>query len=471
MPRSLQPIAKASPQFWGLRIFLALVFLTGGASRIDVQSLPILVPSSIIACAVALVTLQRQHFLGRRWLVVVVGGVLALATLHLIPLPHAFWQALPSRQIWAEIDAVARLEGAWRPLSLTPANGWHALFALFTPLAILLFGVQLGRDDQYRILSVVIGLSAISGLFGLLQVIGSPQGSLYFYKVTNNGNAVGLFANRNHAALLLGLMFPMLAIFASVDSADKDIGPRRQLIAVTIAVILVPLILITGSRTGLLTALIGLAGAALLYGQPTPSRPERCGKAHLRISIGPILAGLAVVAVCFLTLYFSRAQAIDRLFSLSAVDDGRGDFWPVALDMIAAYFPWGSGSGSFIEAYQIVEPMRLLDSTYLNHAHNDWLEIAVTFGLPGMLGLALAVLFYLRRTFVLWCRMDGKRRSVAHGRMATVAIAMIAVASVTDYPLRTPTFFCIFALLVLWLLEPGRKAASDAPAHESQREG
>lgn len=470
MPRASLPLTTISLQFWGLVLLLSIVFVTGGASRVDVQSLPILAPLSVVACAVALATLKRQHFQGRGWLAVAVGLIIVMTALHLVPLPPALWKMLPGRQPLEVIDAIAGFGSVSRPLSLTPANGWHAMLALFAPLAVLLFGVQLSRDDLFRVLTALIGFAALSGLLGLAQVIGDPQGPLYFYQVTNNGSAVGLFANRNHAALLLGLMFPMLAVFASTGPAGQDGGNRRLLFALAIATVLIPLILITGSRSGLLTSLIGLAGAAMLYREPSASRSARRGKAAVMISARLLLSGVAVVALCFLTLYFSRAEAIDRLFSQSAADDARPDFWAVSLDMVWHYFPWGSGSGSFIEAYQIAEPMRLLDSTYLNHAHNDWLEIAVTFGLPGMLALALAGLFYLRQTYSVWWGMDGKRRSVAHARMATVAIAMIAIASVTDYPLRTPTFLCISALLVLWLLEPDRPTASASPDQQAQSE-
>jgi hypothetical protein len=52
--------------------------------------------------------------------------------------------------------------------------------------------------------------------------------------------------------------------------------------------------------------------------------------------------------------------------------------------------------------------------------------------------------------------MDGKRSSVIFGRMAGVAIAILGIASVTDYPLRTPTFMCVFAVLTLWFWGGGR---------------
>jgi O-antigen ligase len=294
---------------------------------------------------------------------------------------------------------------------------------------------------------------------GLLQAIGDPQGSLYFYRITNNGSAVGLFANRNHAATLLACLFPMLSVYGATARGEADAVRMRQLIAAAIAIVLLPLILVTGSRSGLVSAVIGLGTAALLYQQPSDVRTVRRGK-PLRVKTFPILGVIAVLSLAFLTYFLSRAEAIERLFNQEVSEDGRANFWAVSIDLFWKYFPWGSGSGSFVEAYQIVEPARLLDATYLNRAHNDWVETAVTFGLPGVVALCVAVIAFGIRSYRLWRNADGSERAVAYGRLASVMIAMIAIASASDYPLRTPTMMGLFAIFMLWLTEAGRDRAS-----------
>ena len=48
-------------------------------------------------------------------------------------------------------------------------------------------------------------------------------------------------------------------------------------------------------------------------------------------------------------------------------------------------------------------------------------------------------------------------------RVASIALAMMAMASLTDYPLRTPIMMSVFALCCLWLIEPLRaRAETDA---------
>lgn len=395
------------------------------------------------------------------------GAIFLLSLLHLIPLPPSIWQSLNGRQDVIDVENLAGLSNVWRPLTLTPLNGWHALLSLFTPLAVVLLGVQLQRDDLLRLLPFLVGLAALSGLLGLLQAIGDPQGPLYFYRITNNGSAVGLFSNRNHAATLLACLFPMLAVYASTVQGAADALRMRQLIAASLAIIVVPLILVTGSRSGLVSAVVGLVAATLLYRQPTDLRSVVRGKL-LRGNGLLILGGVAVISLALLTYFLSRAEAIERLFIQTSSENSRTDFWAVSLNLFWKYFPWGSGSGSFVEAYQIVEPSSLLNATYLNRAHNDWVEIAVTFGLPGVIGLMLVSAAFLWRSFKLWRNADTSRRYVAFGRLASVCMAIIAIASVSDYPLRTPTMMGVFAILVLWFTEDGRERS---PSSSSNREG
>lgn len=423
------------------------------------QSLVILRPLSIIVCALACTTLKRAHFGGQAWVLGWTGTIFLLALLHLIPLPPAIWQSLAGRQDLVAVEKLTGLSDIWRPLTLAPMNGWHALLSLLTPLAVILLGIQLNRDDLFRLLPLVITLAALSGLLGLLQAIGDPQSSLYFYRITNNGSAVGLFANRNHAATLLACLFPMLAVYAATARGEADAMRMRQLLAAAIAIVLIPLILVTGSRSGLVSAVIGLIAAALLYRQPTNVQTMRRGKPD-RIKALPILGGIAVISLALLTYFLSRAEAIERLFMEASGEDGRTDFWAVSIDLFWKYFPGGSGSGSFVEAYQIVEPTRLLDATYLNRAHNDWVETAVNFGLPGVLALAAALIIFGMRSYRLWRSEDGIKRSIVFGRLASVIMVMIAIASASDYPLRTPIMMGLFAICALWLTEAGRDRTS-----------
>ena len=308
-----------------------------------------------------------------------------------------------------------------------------------------------------RLQPVLIGLASVSGLIGLLQIVGDPNGPLYFYRTTNNGSAVRLFANRNHAATLLGCLFPMLAVYASTAGGSADGQRSRQLWCIAIATVAVPLILITGSRSGLLSGIIGLAGAALLYSSPEHKHDNKAQITKKRFASIPVIGGIVVFALGLLTYLFARAEAVERLFFAVSDQNRRADFIVVSTDLFWKYYPLGTGSGSFAEMYQLVEPLDLLNPKRLNRAHNDWIEIAVTYGIPGLILLALFVGWYARQVYRLWRYGDSSRQSVKVARMAALAIAMIALASLSDYPLRTPIMMSFSAVLVLWFTNGSSK--------------
>lgn len=462
MKRAAPATKKPEATFWILAIFLAVIAFTGGASRVDVDSLIVLRPLSVLACAVALLTLRRDDLKGREWLFLGCGALFALALLHVVPLPPSLWHMLPGRQAFAEIDRITGLGDSWRPLTLTPMNGWHALLSLFAPLAVLLLGVQLNRQDLYRLLPLLIAIGAISGLFGLLQLVGNPDGPLYLYEVTNNGSAVGLFANRNHAALLLALLPPMLALWLLLGGLDHPHHRLRLVLAVSLGILSFLLILVTGSRSALLISLVGLVIALLIYGNRSlKSGGKRVSKLALYRALG--LGTAALIALIALTVYFSRAEAIKRLLGQSIENENRLEYWQISMGMFWKYFPFGSGSGSFAEAYQVAEPDYILNLFYLNHAHNDFLETGVTFGLPGLLLVAAGAFLYARRSAGLWRVQDGRSRSLLTARMAGILLLMLSIACFSDYPLRTPLLACFFAVFSLWFTEPAGDRANATP--------
>lgn len=410
-------------------------------------------------CGLALMTLRADHVRNYRWLLTGLAVFILLAILYLVPIPPGFWHSLAGRQEVAASDIETGLQAIWRPSTLTPDNGWNALASFSAPLAVVLLGIQLDRENLYRLVPLVIGCGAASGLFGLLQMIGSVDSSLYFYRITNHGSAVGLFANRNHAAVLLASLFPILAAFASVSAGSADQQKSRQLIAVSIGLVLIPLLLITGSRSGLLVGLIGLAGAAAIYRPPAPGHKIRRGDGRRKFGLVPVAAGVVTVSLGVLTFVLSRATAIDRLFVQTTLEDQRGNFWIESMHLGWQYLPWGAGLGAFAEAYGTSEPPYLLDSTYLNRAHNDWIEVFVTMGAVGSCMILVLALVYFRATFLLWFRADATRRSVRIARASIIVIGMIATASVFDYPLRTPIMMCMLAILTLWLAAAHQEAS------------
>lgn len=447
-------IKKFSFRSWLMTVFLLFVFAFGGSARSDVHSLTLLNPLSIIFLGVVLITLRREHLQQSKILFLAIICVFFVTLFYVIPLPTSVWNLLSKREgVVALVLKTFNLAGQWRPLALSPTDALQTFSSLAIPAAIVLLGIQMNKFERYRLLPILMGLATISGLIGILQTISDPNGALFFYSVTNNGSAVGLFANRNHAATLLACLFPMLAVFAVTDNGKSENRNRfRLLLLLGLGMTLVPLIMVTGSRLGFLLAIIGLAAGAFLYSEGSKGQASNNGRTLA-------LVGLIVSCLFVLTLAFSRATAFSRFFG-EETSESRSEFLSVSKNILWEFLPLGTGPASFSSAYKVFEPTRYLDPTYLNHAHNDWIETGVTFGLPGIFIVILATAGYSLQTFYLWRRQTELNRPTFFGRMGGVMIGLIAISSLTDYPLRTPIFMSVFAICLVWFARR-EKSSSD----------
>lgn len=465
-------MATSGP-FRAICLLLVAAFLLGGGSRGDITSLIVLRPLAVLILGYGLAGLQLSHIRANRFLLGMGLAVLALPALHLLPLPPAWWGSLPGRDLVTAIDQAAGLGQVWRPLSLAPDATLNALEALLVPFAVLVLGVRLDARELRQLVGVVLILGGISAVLGLAQVLDGKNLSLYFYTVTNDGMAVGLFANRNHQALLLASLLPLLAVWADAgDTAETEDDRHRagaaKLFGLLAGLALLPLIMITGSRAGLLLAAIALALIAVLFWRKRASRPgaasratnDLLARANAALPIGLAAICLGVVA---LTVWFGRAAAWQRLFASAPGEDMRFLIVPTVWAMIRSYLPLGTGIGSFERVYQVHEPDRLLEPTYMNHAHNDWLELILTGGLPALVLLIVAIIAYLLRARHLQARRFEPCPELRLAWLGMVVILLAALASLGDYPMRVPSLSCFFVVAVLWTCCPLPKNRPDDP--------
>jgi O-antigen ligase len=159
------------------------------------------------------------------------------------------------------------------------------------------------------------------------------------------------------------------------------------------------------------------------------------------------------------TIYAARDAAINRLDA--DAEDLRWQFWESIVAFLPQYLPWGSGVGSFVPVYQIHEPGGMLMPGYVNQAHNDWLDLALTSGAPGIILAAIAVALFARATGAALVAPG----ITGHIRRAGIGtILVLAFASLSDYPVRTPLISALFAIAAIWVCVPSaqRKTAESS---------
>lgn len=430
--------------------FVALVALFGGSARTDISGLVLLRPMAILFCLYAVLVVSPEQMRSVRAALLIVISLIALAVLQLLPLPPGVWSSLSGREAVVEADMLGGAEEIWRPLTLDPGRTWNTLFALFVPLAAVCLVAAQAERSQRMVLLVLVGAGLLSAGLGVLQAIGGN--GLHLYEITHSGFPVGLFANKNHqAVLLLWLMLAVSFLAANVDprrrSAKATVGGALALIAV-----LFPLLILTGSRAGLMLSAATAIGCGwlLLHSSATRAFLKQGGRrAKFLITVAGLVAlGMLMLVLTMLALS-TRQSALSRLFELTAGEDLRALYFGRFLAMARDYFPFGSGLGSFEAAFNAYEPMEHLTPQYMNQAHNDPVQLLIEGGLPAAAIMAAGLLWLGRSGWRVWHSEKGRGPTMAVFYCGSILLWL--VASVVDYPLRTPLAAMLIAALTAQL--------------------
>jgi O-antigen ligase len=433
-----------------LLLFLALCLAGGGSNLPSVPALVILRPLAILLVAAFLMMPARPHAAAMRVPVLLLAAFTATIAVQLVPLPPELWSRIPGRSDLAELVNAVGQGAVWRPLTLTPTITVSSLMATLTGWVVVLAFTRLPARRSGTLAGVVILMALASCIVGLFQVIGGTSSVFYFYKT--DGSISGLLGNRNHQAAFLAATLPLLRVWMLAGPTEARL--RRGIIAGLLGVFILGMILLTGSRSGLVLAMIGTVAAYTIA--PVSFRTMASGERRTtgRAMLGGRALRWGLLALPLLlvgaTIWAGRDLSIQRLFTADYANETRLRALPTTLALVRDYFPFGSGFGSFDTVFRLHEPDALLKPTFFNRAHNDFLELAITGGLPSVLVLAAFL------CWVAWKGFDAFRSSwrdagVLHARAGVVTIIVLAAASVSDYPLRAPLISAVAVIAACWI--------------------
>ena len=101
------------------------------------------------------------------------------------------------------------------------------------------------------------------------------------------------------------------------------------------------------------------------------------------------------------------------------------------------------------------EPAGAILSTYINHAHNDWIELYLEAGWPALIVLAGFLVWFVKAATTAWLTRSANSaidRGLACA--ASISILVMLLHSLVDYPLRTTALSSLFALCCALLIAP-----------------
>ena len=454
-----------SGPFWLTALTLLAALLLGGGTRGGFLSdalLQLLAIPLLLLSASRLGDLfwhRRAKLRQVRWEIAFCLAIVLVPLIQLVPLPPALWTLLPHRApLIASFDGLGHglsgdgLSGnglPWLPISVSPNATWLSVAALLPTLAVFFGTILLGYRER-RLLSLgVVAFGIVSAFLGLLQIAQGPASRLRFFSATNLSEAVGFFANRNHFAAFLYVVLLFAAVwaidigFAVGPWRDRRIFEARSIVTITASFLAIVILLaaeaMARSRAGMMLTMVSLVG---VYGLVLTDRRRRT------LSSTPLNFLFAAAGTAFiLVVQFALYRVLAR-FNTDPLDDLRLQFARTTIEAAWAYMPFGAGMGTFVPVYGMFEkPQDLFAHVYINHAHDDVLELWLETGIFGIALMAAFAAWFVSRAAKIWryASVGANEFDRSLARAATIAVALIVAHSFLDYPLRTAAMTAILA--------------------------
>lgn len=398
-------LGSARPFLWG---FIASVFLAGFALLI--------LTSGEISGKEGM----RKQQAGRRngkfawlperfnphWLFV---AIIAYPFFQVVPLPLPLIRVLsPHRAQWLQkaMEATGRSRW-WASLSYVPtdtvARGLWILTLLLFALLLdrCLKDGTIGLGGLLGVLSVIAGCEA---LYGLLQVL-VPSTGLGFQV----GCATGTFANYDHYAAFLGMIWPLQLVWlwrmGAKDGENKASSfeerewrrntREKQVFFLFLTGIVLLGLIFSESRGGIIALAVGMTVLAYLGGKGS--------KSVLLI----LIACWAIILIYGSIIGFGNI--IERFMETARDAPGRFKIWQFTLKMIRDHWLTGTGVGTYhavIFVYQFFDTDRL----QIFAAHNDYLQTLSDWGLPfGLTLIALVWGYWWSTAIGIWRQKAGEK--------------------------------------------------------------
>lgn len=389
---------------------------------------------------------------GARQLLILMALILAIPLLHSVPLPTALLQWVPGRaEIFAAREAVGISTPAFAAWSLDPNATLASLRALLPAAALTLLGIQIGPAWRTRFIAIIVAAALLMVAIGVAQVAQGAASELRFYTPTNEHEAVGLFANRNHYGSML--VAALICGFGGALLHSSTAHRRSQRALHLLGWLLLGAVLLLGIFLSRSRAAVGIAGlmCALLLILAVVNRKQ--GRNAFRwMPLIILVAGL-------IAMQFGLNRIAGRFENM---DGGqRWDVIPGIVQLSERFAGTGTGMGSFPAVYEAYEPSEKLGARIVNHAHNDWAEVWIDAGLLAVLVLALFGHWCWQRARELVADWKRARPENAERLVGALMILSLCVHSLVDYPLRTTALSCVFVVACLLFLRPPYSADRD----------
>ncbi len=379
----------------------------------------------------------------------VVPAVLtAVVLFQLCPVPVSWLHRFAGRE--ASLDGVRARYFSFEPYATR--THFLILLACFVAFYFAQIVSQNRRRKQFFIASLV-ALGTLEAFYGMVQYLTGWQQIFTYVKKFDLEEATGTYINRNHYAGFLEMILPFSLALVLYEYAKlrgnrganmtlrklvATSGLQRLTLSLCVSAILCAALIFSRSRMGILSA---ASSVVVIFALVAISR------FHGRAS--SLLAAMFIVLSIGLAVWIgpgpivSRFQDVGNEYSLGG--PSRLSIWRDALPLIQ-HHPWlGTGLGTFPTAYTTGQSEFL--TQFVNHAHNDYLELAADLGIPATFVLFASIFLILVRAVRTFLFGGGDfERVIALGCVGS--IVAILLHSFADFNLYIPANALLFSAIL-----------------------
>jgi len=386
-------------RYAGALLFLA--FLLGGGTRQGLWSDSLLQIAMVPALLLGLGNIRQSRLsvAGK----VLVGLICVLLAMQFLPLPRS-WppvSVLPADQASFSLSSTL--------FSISAGKGLSSVAFAATVLGFTVFLARFSDREQKSLIRFLLAGILLNIAIGGLQL--SAAGNEPVTGVFQYGMRAGVFANENHYSTLMVMMIPLLAFYYTD-------GRERVLMFAGWIVVILLFCFALGSRSGMVLSLaITVLSTVWIF---------RAKLFHRRAPMQAAILTSALLIGTATAFFLTPSGLLDlgqRQSFINTTSAALGDNWV-----------FGTGLGSFDLVYPAYEDRSGIYYEFVNHVHNDYLELALE---GGVLGVAIMLLFGLL-VFVFVFRSPMKT-------MAGLSLTAVLISSTVDYPLRTMAVAMVFA--------------------------
>lgn len=390
-----------------------------------------------------------------RWIVTPVNWVallfLCLILLQLVPLPRSVVALLSpnNAQVLEMSGGVTKGSVETYHFSLYRGATIQGLLTLVDCLYfyfLIIYTIR-RRSHLQAFVRTMLWIGVLIGVYGLFERLSHHDHILWWrhqWSAEEGFRVFGTFINPDHFAfyvnimlyLFVGSLFCLIisksggrrhrsqSIFRRMIENEADIP--RAVFLLFCCVLMVLILLMTGSRGAILALALSMFGVLFLFFGKT--------KRKSLFVIMVILLGVVLI--------YGQRMGIERVFDRFGQisksdfhDKGRMLHNRSAFPLVGVYPVFGSGLGTFQHVYERYQPDQ--DKRYRDCLHNDWLQLTIETGVVGFLIVFLGFVFLIVKYIRLWQKRNDPY-AVGMGIGCIGAILASGLHSFLDFSLHVP---------------------------------